>query len=718
MRFHMTASACWVLCGVMLLLALVAPVLAEPPSAKQIADVPSLRGVFGDRFRAGVAIDTRETKGLPAALLLHHFGAVTPENQMKPEEIQPAEGTFTFAAADDIVAFARANDLAVYGHVLVWHSQTADWMFRDADGVPLTNSTAHQKILLDRMETHIQAIAERYRDDVWAFDVVNEVIDETQADGYRRSRWFEVLGPGYIAHAFRFARAAFGPDVALFINDYSSEDPVKREAYYRVVAGLVADGVPIDGVGHQLHIRLTTPISDIDKALTRFSDLGLMQAVTELDVALMASDAEILTQTPRNRLIQQGYFMKDLMAVLDAHADQIVSVSVWGLYDDRSWLRYWPQARPFEAPLLFDDDLNPKPAFWGLADPSQLPHNPRGLTIPEMPAQIDGMIEPGWTTMPPVVLAAAEGVRPATTFQLRWEAGALVLLAEVSDTTIDDADAVHIFVDGFEFHLGRNGTAPDTVTAVATETAHGYRIEALLPAETASASAIFDLRVIDGGTGRRLSWSDQSHSQDQTITRQGILTLRDAIRSVVVRLAETAPTIDGKADPIWDNAGLTTAVRVEGRDDGAIGRFQVMWDEGHIYVLGTVTDADLDGSATSPWERDSIEVFISPGNERAGNYLSDDGQYRIGFDNAISVAGGAEVSKADVQSVATAIDGGYRIEAAIAVSGLAAGRFLGFDLQVNDASGGARVAVHTWQDETGDSYRDTRNWGMATLTGN
>lgn len=690
---------------------------AQTPNVDDIRATPFLGAMFEDRFIAGVAMDARETTGISRDLLLHHFGSITPENHMKPEEIQPSEGIFTFEAADAITKFARDNELQVYGHVLVWHSQTADWMFETADGEPLTESIAHQQILLDRMETHINAVADRYRDDVWAFDVVNEVIDESESDGYRKSRWFEVLGPDYIPQAFRMARAAFGPEVELFINDYSTEVPTKREAYYNLVSGLVAGGVPIDGVGHQLHIKLNTPISDIDASLTRFRDLGLVQAVTELDIALSSTNDEVLTQTPRDRLIRQGYYTRDLLAMLSTHADQIVSLTVWGLHDGRTWLRYWPQDRPFEAPLLFDDDLKPKPAFWGFADPSRLPHNPQGLTIPSMDVSVDGRIEAGWQAMPPVELAPAAGNAPATTFQMRWADGALFLLADVTDSSDTGGDAVEVFIDGFDYALPRTGIATQGVDLVAAETAHGYRIEARFNAETASASTIFDLRVMNGA-GNTLSWSDQSHTQSDTLTRQGILTLRDSIRSVQMPATATAPVIDGLIDDLWLTATLTTDVLVSGDDNGAQGTFAVIWDDTHIYVLGTVNDGTLDATSISPWEHDSIEVFISPGNERAGGYAPADGQYRINFENTVTVVRGTDTSPDTVTSATTLIDGGYRVEVAIAVEGLRTGAFIGFDLQVNDAANGARSSVHTWQDETGDSYRDTRNWGMAALGAN
>ena len=261
-----------------------------PPDIEE--DIPSLKDVLADDFPIGVAIDARETVGAPATLLTKHFNSITAENHMKPETIQPAEGEFDFGPGDELVEFAEANGVRVYGHTLVWHSQTPDWFFEDADGNPLTNSPEHQQLLLDRMETHIRTVAAHYGDRIWAWDVVNEVIDESQADGMRRSQWYEILGPDYVAHAFRIARDAFGPDVKLFINDYNTEFPAKREAMYQLVSRLLADGVPIDGIGHQLHVNLSRPISWVDDSIERFAELGLAQAVTELDVSVSESSQD------------------------------------------------------------------------------------------------------------------------------------------------------------------------------------------------------------------------------------------------------------------------------------------------------------------------------------------------------------------------------------------------------------------------------------------
>lgn len=341
-------------------------VAVSRPSPPVQTDVPALREVAP--FPVGTAVGPQDLTGRPADLLARHFDQVTPENAMKPVTVQPAEGRFDFGPMDQVLDAAVAAGLTVHGHTLVWYRSTPDWFFQRADGTPLTSSEEDRALLLGRLETHMRAIADhlaqRYgdADPVRSWDVVNEALDPAQDDGLRRSRWYEVLGPDYVADAFRLARKVFGPDVALYLNDYETDVPERRRALVALVQDLLAAGVPVDGVGHQMHLRLGASSERIDQTLDAVGDLGVAQAVTELDLALSSRD-EHLDATPPDRVEQQGAEMESLLRVIATHDPAFVSV--WGLYDTRSWLRTWPRERPFEAPLLFDGDLQVKPAFWG-----------------------------------------------------------------------------------------------------------------------------------------------------------------------------------------------------------------------------------------------------------------------------------------------------------------------------------------------------------------
>lgn len=341
-------------------------------------DIPALRDALAADFPVGTAVGRQDLDGAPAELLTRHFSTITPENALKPTSLQPHEGEFTFEQADRVLDFAVEHGLAVHGHTLVWHRSTPDWFFRAADGRELGQSPEDQALLLARLEAHMRAVAghlqERYGDanPVRTWDVVNEAIDPEEDDGLRRNQWYAVLGPDYVAHAFRIAREVFGPDTVLYLNDYGTEGAAKRRAAADVVQRLLDEGVPVDGIGHQMHVNLGVPVSRIEDTIATFEDLGVRQAVTELDVAIAQSPDEALDHTPRERLDEQGRYYQDLLAALRRHPGAVSSLSVWGLYDARSWLRAWPTERPYEAPLLFDGDLQAKPAYWGLVDPARL----------------------------------------------------------------------------------------------------------------------------------------------------------------------------------------------------------------------------------------------------------------------------------------------------------------------------------------------------------
>lgn len=346
-------------------------VTVQRPTPAVQTDVPAIKDVSA--VPVGVAAGPQDLTGRPADLLLRHFDQITPENAMKPITVQPVEGEFDFGPMDEVLDFAVEHGLTVHGHTLVWHRSTPEWFFETADGQPLTGSPEDQALLLDRLRTHTQAVAdhlaERYgaASPVTSWDAVNEALDPQEPDGLRHSRWYDVLGPAYIGESFRIAREVLGPDVTLYLNDYDTDAPDRRRQLVRLLMDLQAEGVPVDAVGHQMHVDIDTDVDRVATTLDAVAALGFRQAVTELDVALSDED-EQLGSTPQDRVDRQGAQVQALMAAFTAR--DLAFVSVWGLYDTRSWLRAWPEERPFEAPLLFDDDLQAKPAFWGFVEGS------------------------------------------------------------------------------------------------------------------------------------------------------------------------------------------------------------------------------------------------------------------------------------------------------------------------------------------------------------
>ena len=666
-------------------------------------------------FPVGVAIDQRETLGAAAELTLRHFDQITGENHMKPEAWYEGEGgSFaTHPQATALMDFAQANDLNVYGHVLVWHSQTPAWFFQDEAGAPLTTSTEDQDVLKARLREHIFAIAETLSADyglfgsetnpLVAWDVVNEVVSDSgeYADGLRRSEWYRILGEEFIDLAFIYADEAFNDvyavegdsrPVTLFINDYNTEQAGKQNRYVALVERLLSRDVPIDGVGHQFHVNLSMPVENLEVALERFADLPLTQVVTELDVT---------TGTPVTQalLVEQGYYYRDAFRLFRefAAADDLFSVTVWGLTDNRSW------RDSSGAPLLFDAGAQAKPAFFGAID-GELPSEVVTATVFRSGVRADaaGLASPEWERLP------LRSVGDVADVQFRWSDGRLVAYVEVTDADDEATDGLTFTVGGETYVVARDGEGD--VPAEVAETSSGWTAVVELPLPTGATTAQVDVTVVDGTTST--SWA----SGDAVAT----LTLVEELSFTETVEADVAPAIDGEVDPAWLTANtVRTEKLVTGTDaDGAEATVRTLWKGETLYVLAHVEDDAIDTAGSDPWTQDSLEIFIDTGNLKDGPYIYETSQLRINVDNEVSFGTGDENYQAGRLTSATAlVDGGYVVEAAIELGSELSGpgTFHGIDFQVNDAVDGARVSAKSWADPTGLGYQTTERWGVTQL---
>lgn len=336
-------------------------------------DIPSVYQTLSDFFPIGAAVSPSDVSGVHAQLLTKHFNSMTSSNDMKWDATERTEGNFTFTAADAEVSFAKANNMFVRGHTLVWHNQIPAWVFQDANGNPMTPTPENKALLLQRLENHIRAVVPHFGNDVYAWDVVNEVIDETQADGFRRSPWFNITGTDYVETAFRVAHEV-APDAKLFINDFNTTQEPKRTFLYNLVRNLQSRGVPIDGVGHQMHSNIQFPSPQaVADTINLFSGLGVDNQITELDISIYTNNNEAFddyANIPSERFVAQGYLDRDFFQVFRQLKDKISSVTFWGQADDNTWLT---TSRRVDAPLLFDQNLQHKLAYLGIIDPLQLP---------------------------------------------------------------------------------------------------------------------------------------------------------------------------------------------------------------------------------------------------------------------------------------------------------------------------------------------------------
>jgi len=309
---------------------------AKPLPGTPLRVLAKQRGLeVGTAVRGDVEKRNRAYRQVIAA----QFSTVTPENEMKWYAVEPSRGTFDFVAADDIVDRAREAGQKVRGHTLVWHAQLPGWV-----------KELGPRGLRDAMHEHIRRVMEHFSRDVGVWDVVNEPI--TDQGGLRESVFQRRLGPGFIADAFRTARAV-DPDAKLYLNEIGAEgiNP-KSNRLYEIVRGLKADGVPIDGIGFQTHANLNGLPADMVQNMQRFKALGLDVAITEADVALKLppSDADLQAQA---RIYTQ--------IVGNCRTVDCRSLTFWGFTDGRSWISE-TQAGMGAATLL-DGSLSPKPAF-------------------------------------------------------------------------------------------------------------------------------------------------------------------------------------------------------------------------------------------------------------------------------------------------------------------------------------------------------------------
>jgi endo-1,4-beta-xylanase len=340
-------------------------------------EIQSLRQVFAEDFLIGAALSRSAVTGadgLSAIIAASQFNTATPENDLKWEMVHPRPGGYSFEGSDAYVSFCEKNKMTVIGHTLVWHRQTPRWVFEDAPGKPVGRAA-----LIERMRDHIHTVVGHYKGRIRGWDVVNEAVEE---DGtLRKSPWLQIIGEEYLALAFRFAHEA-DPSAELYYNDYSLQLPAKRKGALALIRKLQQQGVQVNAVGLQDHIRLDWPkVEEMDQTIADFAKLGIKVNITELDIDLLPPATQPATAEVSSRA---GYdeklnpYAKGLPASVQdelatryaavfgvylKHKDVIQRVTFWGVIDRTSWLNNWPVRGRTSFPLLFDWRGQPKPAF-------------------------------------------------------------------------------------------------------------------------------------------------------------------------------------------------------------------------------------------------------------------------------------------------------------------------------------------------------------------
>lgn len=358
------------------------------PDGPPVAQSKYLCDIYEDYFSIGAAVLPSNLGRYDEAELMKHFNSITAENDMKWRFVEPAEGVYSFGAADELVAWAQEHDTAVRGHCLVWYKSLPSWLV----GKQMTKQQA-----LNIIDKHVTDVMTHFGDSIYAWDVCNEVLRNTISDvqlakgdvwrtgddvSYEANSvdWYALCGVDFIKQAFRSAdkvRTELGLDVKLYYNDYNLNSPNKRQAVVQLVEMLRADGIAIDGIGMQSHYRLPDYqanseafMQNFEDSVKTFTEMGLDVQITELDIQVYESSdsPQAFDALPREIELQQAQMFADIFAVCrkyahtdDAEHGTVTNVTTWGVADDHT---YATTSIHREFPLIFASDYSEKRAYY------------------------------------------------------------------------------------------------------------------------------------------------------------------------------------------------------------------------------------------------------------------------------------------------------------------------------------------------------------------
>lgn len=333
----------------------------------------TLKDTYKDYFPIGAAFSYTNYKYYPD-YIYNEFSSGVHENALKWESVQEEEGKFNFKRARSIVDYTKTKGITKFrGHTLMWHSQVPEWVFKNDKG-----EKASLEKVKDRLKVHIQTVVKEFKGDIYAWDVVNEVISDKDGELYRKndenpknaSGWRQAVKTDeefeeLLTYAFKIAKEA-DPKALLFYNDYSLTVPSKREKTIKMIKRLQALGAPIDGVGEQGHFSIPEfSKTELEKSIKMFTDLGLEFQITELDVSFYAfSDQSKTHKEPTESMLKkQAKVYGDIFELGRKYKGKVTGITMWGIADDHTWLNNFPVFGRKNWPLLFDKNYEPKEAY-------------------------------------------------------------------------------------------------------------------------------------------------------------------------------------------------------------------------------------------------------------------------------------------------------------------------------------------------------------------
>ncbi len=692
-------------------------------------DIASLKDAYSDYFKIGCACTGSEfAQGATKDLIKKHYNSLTLGNELKPDSVLDQALSQKYVAetgddtmpqislneADEMLKFAGENKIPVRGHVLVWHSQTPDWFFKenfDPNGAWVSKDK-----MTKRLENYIKTVMETLKKDYpdvefYAWDVVNEAASDAgsirdagsnnEVDG--QSAWVKVYGDqSYIPLAFEFAKKYVPAGCKLFYNDYNEYSPNKQAYIISDILKPLVEKNLIDGVGMQSHISMSYPTIDLYKsAMQQYADLGLEIQVTELDVSEKSNEyANQLALAQRYQDVFKMYKeMKDSGVNLSA-------VVLWGITDSTSWIGGYP--------LLFDKNYQAKPSYYAVIDTNSEVEKLQTMTAYRYDgtdADLERALEIG--------TAQYIGDSGAY-FKAAWNDSSLTV--RIYGTEGSHQIAVYGNRESQEgkFICGAPDLNEQKYTQVKLPLSGSYDLSD--DSVIGKAGDNFYLDIIYDQYG----WNDKafadgfyhSTNADGTLPTCGIVTLAEQPKYAEATKTETPITIDGDIDAAWADAN-TIDVNTYSMGNGATAVSKMLWDENYFYVLTEVTDPVLSVASANAYEQDTVEVFFDENNHKTSSYESDDIQCRINYENDKTVTDGRSTDA--FLSGTKKTDKGYIVEVAIpyTIGSFHANQIVGFDVQVNDdgTGDGKRTSMANWNDLTGQGYINTSGFGVLKLVG-
>mgnify|MGYP002672191513 FL=1 len=734
-------------------------------------DIPewktSVTESLGNDSIAGTAIMLSEiSDDTLMELVEKHFNAVTFGNELKPDALfnYQIDGnsvptkTITFEGeelqvpvvndAGDSLDFSRADAMAdkilewnnahpdqkirIRGHVLVWHSQTQEWFFHE--NYDITKPYVNKETMNRRLEWFISSVFDHYFGEAangkydglfYGWDVVNEAVigntyrtDKVSAaeslseirHGNNSSWWHVYESNEFIINAFKYANKYAPANVELYYNDFGETDNTKCEGIVKLINDVKsAEGTRLDALGMQAHYNVDGfSAAQFKSVAKKYAQAAGKVQLTELDFKA-SSTYDGTAATKESEYTKMAYCHKNLyeaIKALKAEGANVSGLTVWGVIEPNSWLHSQSNlgggaSGSAQCPLLFDGNYKAKPAYWAYVDATKLQPAIQKVTITEAK---DGNIAGETYTIDQGAVQAE--------FIPVWDADGLTVQVKVKDTTVNDADAVTVYVDPDN---SASDITPHKVTVARTAAAAiagGYQATVKVSMKGLKVAQQISLDVVVNNDGETGSFNDLTGKQESSSKYYAVATMKPGIEKIPYGTI----SVDADADAAWGNAVNIPLTINKGSEASA--NAKVLWDDDNLYVYATVKDAVLDKTGAQTHEQDSLEVFIDEDNGKTASYGEDDKQYRINYNNEQSFNGKKCLAE-NVKSATKTIDGGYVVEAAFKWTDIkpANGTKIGLEFQINDAKGGKRIGTLSWYDETGMGWSGSNVYGTVELTG-